>query len=49
MLRAKPRYADARFRSFLRRYQRESLFLGKRRAIARVENRQSALHPELGL
>jgi len=48
MLGKKPRYADAEFRSFLRRYQRESLFFGKRRAIARAESRQSALCPQLG-
>jgi glycosyltransferase involved in cell wall biosynthesis len=47
MLARRPRYPDARFRSFLRRYQRESLLLGKRRAIARAEDRQSGLHPEL--
>jgi hypothetical protein len=46
MLGNEPRYADAKFRSFLRRYQREALFLGKRRAIARVENRQAALRPQ---
>ena len=47
MLRGKPRYPDPEFRAFLRRYQRESLLLGKRRAIARVENRQAALSPQL--
>jgi glycosyltransferase involved in cell wall biosynthesis len=47
MLARRPRYADAAFRAFLRRYQRESLILGKRRAIARVEHRQAALRPQL--
>jgi len=47
MLARRPRYEDASFRSFLRRYQRESLLLGKRRAIARVEHRQAALQPQL--
>lgn len=46
MLGNEPRYEDAKFRSFLRRYQRESLILGKRRAVVRVENRQSALSPQ---
>ena len=39
MLRGEPRYPDRRFRSFLRRYQLESLFLGKRRATVRAEGR----------
>ncbi len=47
MLSGKPRYADPKFRSFLRRYQRESLLIGKRRAIARIEVRRSQLRPEL--
>jgi glycosyltransferase involved in cell wall biosynthesis len=34
-----PRYGDAEFRGFLRRYQLESLLLGKRRASARAEAR----------
>jgi glycosyltransferase involved in cell wall biosynthesis len=48
MLMQRPRYPDPEFRAFLRRYQRESLLLGKRRAIARIENRQSTLRPQLG-
>ncbi len=47
MLTQKPRYADADFTAFLRRYQREALFLGKHRAIARLEQRQSALHAQV--
>jgi glycosyltransferase involved in cell wall biosynthesis len=42
-LRGVPRYGDARFRRFLRRYQRESLFLGKAAAARRVEERQAAV------
>jgi glycosyltransferase involved in cell wall biosynthesis len=37
MLRREPRYADERFRAFLRRYQREALLFGKRRATRRAE------------
>jgi glycosyltransferase involved in cell wall biosynthesis len=37
----KPRYGDAAFRSFLRRYQRECLLYGKRRATARLDERQA--------
>lgn len=37
-----PRYGDASFRGFLRRYQLESLLLGKRRAAARAERRAAA-------
>jgi hypothetical protein len=33
-LERKPRYHDAKFREFLRRYQRRVLLVGKRRAIA---------------
>jgi poly-beta-1,6-N-acetyl-D-glucosamine synthase len=47
MLRREPRYPDPEFRSFLRRYQRESLMLGKRRAIERVQHRQATLRPQL--
>jgi glycosyltransferase involved in cell wall biosynthesis len=43
MLARKPRYADAEFRRFLRRYQRECLLLGKRRATERLETRQAGL------
>jgi len=39
LLRALPRYEDREFRAFLRRYQRECLWYGKRRATARVEAR----------
>lgn len=38
----KPRYADAAFRTALRRYQREALVLGKARAIRRFEARSAA-------
>jgi len=37
MLGRKPRYPDPEFRSYLRRYQREALLLGKRRATERAE------------
>jgi poly-beta-1,6-N-acetyl-D-glucosamine synthase len=44
-----PRYGDAAFRRFLRRYQHESLVLGKAEAARRVERRQAdvwrARHP----
>ena len=36
-LRRKPRYADMEFRQFLRRYQRRSLVVGKRRAIEEIQ------------
>ena len=39
----KPRYGDAEFRRFLRRYQRECLIYGKQRATARVNERQANL------
>jgi glycosyltransferase involved in cell wall biosynthesis len=39
MLRGLPRYGDTDFRRMLRRYQWESLLLGKRRAAQRVEER----------
>lgn len=39
MLRGVPRYGDAAFRRFLRRYQLESLVLGKHRAALRAEQR----------
>jgi hypothetical protein len=32
-LQAKPRYDDAEFRAFLRRYQMRALLVGKKRAI----------------
>jgi glycosyltransferase involved in cell wall biosynthesis len=41
MLARKPRYEDAAFRRFLRRYQRECLWFGKRRATARLEARKA--------
>jgi glycosyltransferase involved in cell wall biosynthesis len=37
-----PRYDDLEFRRFLRRYQRASLVVGKRRAIARITDAQAA-------
>lgn len=44
----RPRYADAEFRAFLRRYQLSCLLLGKRRATARIHSRlrghEHALH-----
>jgi glycosyltransferase involved in cell wall biosynthesis len=36
-LRRRPRYPDLEFRAFLRRFQRDALLLGKRRALARLE------------
>jgi biofilm PGA synthesis N-glycosyltransferase PgaC len=39
MFKRVPRYGDAAFHRFLRRYQLESLVLGKRRAAARAEDR----------
>ncbi|MCB9897840.1 MAG: glycosyltransferase family 2 protein [Planctomycetes bacterium] len=51
-LRREERYGDAEFRRFLRRWQRESLLLGKRRATARCDARQEPvfrrLHPGVG-
>ena len=44
-VRRAPRYADAAFRRDLRRYQREALVLGKRRAIARWEARVASGAP----
>ncbi len=41
-LQGKPRYEDAEFRRFLRRYQRRSLLLGKKRAIEEI-------HREMGI
>jgi biofilm PGA synthesis N-glycosyltransferase PgaC len=37
MVKRRPRYADVAFRRFLRRYQRRVLLVGKRRAIAEIE------------
>jgi hypothetical protein len=36
-LRGRPRYPDLEFRRFLRRYQRRSLLVGKKRATAEFE------------
>jgi len=48
MCAGRPRYADAEFRTFLRRYQLTCLLRGKRRATARIHNRlrghEHALH-----
>ena len=41
MLERKPRYPDMEFRAALRRFQRESLVLGKRRATERFQGRQA--------
>lgn len=38
----KPRYEDEQFRQFLRRYQRDCLLRGKKRATAAVNSRQAA-------
>jgi len=35
---SKPRYPDIEFRSFLRKYQRTALLIGKKRAIDRINN-----------
>jgi glycosyltransferase involved in cell wall biosynthesis len=42
LLRRRPRYGDAAFRRFLRRYQWSCLLLGKSRATARLNARQAA-------
>jgi hypothetical protein len=42
-LRRLPRYGDAEFRSFLRRYQRSCLLLGKREATRRINERQAGV------
>lgn len=42
MLQRKPRFDEPEFRAFVRRYQRESLLFGKRRATSRVEQRVAA-------
>ena len=39
-LQNKPRYQDVEFRKFLRRYQRRVLFMGKHRALKRIERPQ---------
>jgi hypothetical protein len=41
MAQRKPRYGDEEFRRFLRRYQWECLVLGKKRATARLDERQA--------
>jgi glycosyltransferase involved in cell wall biosynthesis len=43
LARGAERYEDARFRQFLRRYQRQALLRGKRRATRRIEAAQAAL------
>jgi hypothetical protein len=43
MLQRRPRYGDAAFRRFLRKYQWASLLKGKRRATAELNARQAAL------
>jgi glycosyltransferase involved in cell wall biosynthesis len=40
-LRGRPRYDDLEFRAFLRRFQRDALWLGKRRALERLERRRA--------
>lgn len=51
MLRQEPRYEDAEFRRFLRRYQWDCLMRGKRRATDRLNARQAfvwaASHPDI--
>jgi len=42
-LRRLPRYGDAEFRRFLRRYQRTSLIMGKAAAVRRITARQAAV------
>ena len=42
-IRHNPRYADATFRRFLRRYQWACLFKGKTRATAELNDRQAAI------
>lgn len=41
MLAGKPRYEDETFRAFLRRYQRQALIVGKRRATAQLDARRN--------
>jgi hypothetical protein len=43
LLAGKPRYADPEFRRFVRRYQWSCMLRGKRRATARLEERQIAV------
>lgn len=45
MLHGAPRYPDLEFRAFLRRFQSDALWLGKRRALARLERRRAATSP----
>jgi glycosyltransferase involved in cell wall biosynthesis len=42
LLERKPRYSDANFRKFLRRYQWSCLIMGKRRATDKLNSRQEA-------
>lgn len=41
LVRRRPRYEDAEFRSFLRKYQRDCLFLGKQKATERMNERMA--------
>ena len=45
LLRRAPRYGDAEFRAFLRKYQREALLFGKHRAVERAESRRMRSSP----
>jgi glycosyltransferase involved in cell wall biosynthesis len=45
MIAQRPRYDDAQFRAFLRRYQRDALLRGKRKAAERVEALHAAAQP----
>jgi glycosyltransferase involved in cell wall biosynthesis len=42
-LKRRPRYPDLEFRAFLRRFQRDALWLGKKRALARIERQPSGV------
>ena len=42
-IRGKPRYADAEFRKFLRRYQWRALLVGKKRAIEEIDEEISVV------
>jgi glycosyltransferase involved in cell wall biosynthesis len=45
LLAGRPRYEDREFRRFLRRYQRDCLFLGKRRATERLDAQMAPAWP----
>jgi hypothetical protein len=45
LLTRKQRYDDPEFRRFLRRYQRDSLLLGKKKATERAEKRMASAWP----